>query len=192
MKKFIALTAILFLSACAASKEDILAVKPQEAIVLMNLRIRMDNNEETSFKNQCGILLKDVDGKEYIPHKNKDSSYYTAKTPAGKIYLSQIGCISNRVLFNKHRIAPLKDIYFVAQPGVVNYIGDFSIEWDSDRLNAGDFILGMGGLAADEGKIVIGLQTRPENARQYMKIEYPSLYLQMLNVPVSDNGAIIR
>lgn len=193
MKRPIVIALTLLLGACAMTKEEVLAVKPDEAISVLNLRIRMDNNEETSFKNQCGVALKDESGKEYMSvRKDKDTSYYVMKTAPGKIYIDRIGCLSNRVLFNKHRIAQLKDVYFIAEAGAVNYVGDMRIEWDSDRVNPGDFILGMGGLVPDEGTKIISLHDRYQAAKDYMDGEYPDLRRPVKRALVADNPAIIR
>ncbi len=192
MKHITGLWLLIALTSCAPSKEELSNLKSGEVISVMNLRVKMDNNEETSFKNQCGVMAVDEAGKEFQARKDRDTGYYVMKTAPGKIMLTKIGCRSNRVFYNKHRVMDLKDIYFITTLGYINYVGDINVEWDSDRLNAGDIILGMGGLIPDEGTIHIGLQDRLDAAKQYMAQEYPTINQPFKRSLLADNPIITR
>jgi hypothetical protein len=179
----------LLLSACV-SKEELLQTKPNEVTVVMNLQVQMDGNEEGGMTSSCGAQLDDVNNKISIGRKDRDTYYYVYKVPAGKVTMSAIGCMANKIFYNKTRRYDLKDMYFIAQPGSINYVGDLRVEWSSERFKVGDLLLsGAGSITNDEGTLHMVLQNRMDEAKSYMQGEYntgdkPFTYTPFIDHPL--------
>jgi hypothetical protein len=149
-------------------------MKDNEATSIVKLDVTMDGNRDgEGYGNYCFGQFKDEAGK-FIPAKKDKNTYYAVlKSPAGKVYLDNIFCNGYKVFYNKARTYNLKDFYFVAEAGKINYAGDLKGIWESDRLNAGDLFFSAGGLVSDDGTMELRLIDRYDEAKEYVKNNYP-------------------
>jgi len=189
IKKITIIFALFFLANCAAKYEtqmDVFSKNKTKRTIAFKLDVTYNKER---FEN-CSFFFsknkkerKNIStAEDFLKYQRKDN-YVFVTTDSKEIYLTGIGCVTNKIIYRAKRFRTINQQVFVLQNSdnsAIHYAGDIKINWIAQPVKTADFFnvknIGLSRMeASDNGSFSIELKDDYKSYSSFMKKNFGKL-----------------
>ncbi len=192
LRTFVLSVCIFFVGGCSTF---VTKLTPEQGIVMLKMDIVVDGNETASFSNYCTVNFADETGAIYVLDRQAlGEGYQVVRARAGKVYITGIRCNMYRVLYTKEVYFPLEGMYLEAKPGVVNYVGDLFVDWQTGTTDRLQVPLSETRYVGKWGDVLMKYSYDEASAREYVehKFKVSEKNIGFVKADMADHELIVK